>query len=83
MPPEFIRLPAMMKNGMARRGKESVPPTIRWSTTRWGWTPSAITYIREAPAREMATGTPMAMSRRKPPIRARVVIGAFPPALPG
>jgi hypothetical protein len=43
MPAEFIRLPAMMKKGMASRGNESMPPIIRCRTTRWGCTPSSMT----------------------------------------
>ena len=31
MPPVFIRLPARMKNGIASRGKVSIPPIIRWT----------------------------------------------------
>jgi len=43
MPAEFIRLPARMKNGMARSGKLSIPLTMRCSTTKSGTLPEART----------------------------------------
>ncbi len=43
IPAEFMRLPARMKNGTARSGKESSPPTMRWITTKSGMLPETIT----------------------------------------
>ena len=36
IPPVFIRLPARMKNGMARRGNVSIPPISRWTNPSRG-----------------------------------------------
>jgi hypothetical protein len=36
IPAVFMRLPARMKNGTARSGKESTPPAIRCSTRKSG-----------------------------------------------
>ena len=43
IPPTFIRLPARMKKGTASSGKLSMPPIMRWMTTKGGVLPLAIT----------------------------------------
>jgi hypothetical protein len=63
MPAEFMMLPAMMKNGTARRGKESTPFTMRWMTVITGVVISPVILpttrnSREEPARATAIGTP-------------------------
>ncbi len=39
MPALFIRLPARMKKGTASSGKLSMPPIMRWTTTKGGTSP--------------------------------------------
>src|SRR4029079_1150813 len=65
MPALFIRLPARMKNGTASSGKLSMPPTIRWMTTKGGRLPETRMNASDAPAIAMATGIPLLMKSRK------------------
>ena len=57
-PLRLIRSPAMMKKGMAIRGKESMPPNINVGRTFKGM--DSVTKINATPARprQKATGTP-------------------------
>ena len=41
MPAVFIKLPAMMKKGIASSGKESTPFTMRWMTAISGIVPAS------------------------------------------
>ncbi len=43
IPAEFIRFPARIKKGTASKGNESMPPYMRWMTTKSGTVPEIIT----------------------------------------
>src|SRR5574342_1109338 len=81
MPPRSMSTPAMMKNGRARKGKESRITSIRCPTTTMGTlVPSQMASVPATPM-ATATGAPSRRRARKPPTRsARTVTpGRLPP----
>jgi len=75
-PPIFIRFPAMMKKGIARRGKESVPENIFCtmnSRDRFSFVTTKATL--ESPSAN-AMGAPKTMRNRK--LIRKIVIAAAP-----
>src|SRR6266481_789403 len=57
-PHRCIRSPAMMKNGMARSGNESIPPNMSVGSTAIGTVPDRTMKVRPARPRQKAIGTP-------------------------
>src|SRR6058998_3412035 len=57
-PQRCIKSPAMMKNGMARRGNESIPPNMSVGSTAIGTVPDSTMKVRPASPRQKAMGTP-------------------------
>src|SRR6266851_1112435 len=60
MPPVFISAPARMKNGTARRGKESTPVTKRWAAVSSGISPRMRMAAKPERPIAMAIGMPKA-----------------------
>ena len=58
-PPSFMRLPASMNRGMARRGKLVNPPKVVWIRVVMGTVPPTRAYIREHPPRATVMGAEM------------------------
>src|SRR2546430_1034469 len=57
-PQRCMRSPAMMKNGMARSGNESIPPNMSVGSTAIGTVPDRTMKLRPARPRQKAIGTP-------------------------
>src|SRR5215216_4509657 len=79
IPPVFIKLPAKMKNGIARSGNEVVEAYIRWASMIIRSAPP-IQYIVAAAvsARLIAIGTPITISPTSPPKMATTIIERRP-----
>src|SRR5499426_636738 len=57
-PQRCMRSPAMMKNGMASSGNESIPPNMSVGSTAIGTVPDRTMKLRPASPRQKAMGTP-------------------------
>src|SRR2546425_4453683 len=71
-PQRCIRSPAMMKNGMARSGKESIPPNIRVGSTAMGTVPDSTMKLRPPSPRQNAMGTPSVIVSANTTIRSAI-----------
>jgi hypothetical protein len=81
IPPVFISSPARIKNGQARKGKESTPPTIRFGIIIRGVRCNRIRKRRELSPRENAMGVFIKISVARHIIekRTRVPLETRPP----
>jgi hypothetical protein len=75
MPPKFIRFPARMKKGTARRGKLYTPPTIRCIADERGML-AVFKKIRELARRQKEMGIPKAARNKK---ETRTAVISSPP----
>src|SRR5262245_50688962 len=67
-----MRSPAMMKNGMASSGKESMPPNISVGSTAMGTVPDSTMNARPPSPRQKAMGTPSVMVSAKTMTRSQI-----------
>src|SRR4029453_5190101 len=71
-PLRCMRSPAMMKNGMASSGKESMPPNISVGRTAIGTEPDSTINARPPSPRQKAMGTPSVMVSAKTTMRSAI-----------
>src|SRR5262245_46455632 len=81
-PQRCIRSPAMMKNGMASRGNESMPPNMRVGSTAMGTAPERTMKARPPRPRQKAMGTPRIKVSVKTTIRRVMSTSRFRPGRP-
>ena len=79
MPPEDMRLPAIIKNGMAIRVKLSMEVNSFCAQTNRSTLPPSAVASRPPPARQSAMGTLKNRQIKKPINRAAVIMPSPPP----
>src|SRR5882672_2089009 len=68
-PHRCMRSPAMMKNGMASNGNESMPPNMSVGRTAIGIVPDSTMNVRPPSPRQNAMGTPSVIVKAKTAMR--------------